>query len=174
MELRERGERHGHGEGGLDGSWTDTPMSPGPECLLCDSAPTAMATGKLCVCLSLSGHLSSPQAPARWCLCPCLGSRAEGTKAGPGLSPVTPRGARRWGQDDSGLATSHSLTPVYPDVGTAQGQRLPTWSIRRALSPILCLALSSSLPTSIPSLLHFRAVEPLASFTLSGPQFFHL
>lgn len=64
-----------------------------------------------------SWALSSPHAPALWSLCPCLGSRAGGTEAGQGLSPVTHHGARRWGQDDSGLATSPGLTPVYPDAG---------------------------------------------------------
>lgn len=45
---------------------------------------------------------------------------------------------------------------------TPQGQRFPAWSFSRALSPILLtphLGLSSFLPTSIPSLLHFLAVQ---------------
>ena len=127
-----------------------------------------------------SWALSSPHAPALWSLCPCLGRRAGGTEAGQGLSPVTHHGARRWGQDDSGLATSPGLSPVYPDAGTSHcsGPEAPSTVLPRALSPIVSLTprlvLSSFLPISIPSPLHFLAVEPLASFTLSGPQFFHL
>lgn len=91
------------------------------------ATPMAMATGKLCL-PKPPRALSSPHTPTFWSLYPCLGIRARGTEAGQGLSPVTSHGAKQLGQDDSGLATSHGLTPVYPDAATSHisGPKVPS------------------------------------------------
>lgn len=65
-----------------------------------------------------------------------------------------PRGAQRLGQDDSGLATSHGLTPVYPDAGTSccSGPKVPGSVSHLALTPATPkLVVSFLLPTPRPS-----------------------
>lgn len=119
----------------LGGSWTVAPVSMGPECLLCDSVP--LVTPLLWPqASSVSAH--TPQGPqltthARPLVTvPCLGSRAGGTEAGQGFKLSHPHGAKRWGYDDSGLATS--LTPVYPDAGTSHASGGKASSVEQSLS----------------------------------------
>ena len=90
-----------------------------------------------------SWALSSPHAPALWSLCPCLGSRAGGTEAGQGLSPVTHMGPGGGGRMIQAWPLPLAL-PLFTQMqgpATAQGQRLPARS-----SPEPCLPSSPDSP----------------------------
>lgn len=140
----------------LGGSWTVTPVSMGPECLLCDSIPpvTPLLWPQAS---SVSAH--TPQGPqltthARPLVTvPCLGSRAGGTEAGQGFSSVTPMGPRGGGMMIQAWPLPLPLFTQMQAPAPPQGGRLPAPSLSRAGSPIppdsppFC----SFLPTSIPS-----------------------
>lgn len=50
---------------------------------------------------------------------PMFRRQGRGHPSWPSIQPSHDSGAKRWGRGDSGLATSHGLTPVYPDAGTS-------------------------------------------------------
>lgn len=77
--------------------------------------------------------LSSPHMPALWSLCPGLGKRAGGTKAGQGFSPVTPMGPKGGGMMIQAWPLPMALT-LFTQM-QAPATPLPAWSLSKVLSP---------------------------------------
>lgn len=154
---------------GLEG--TGAPVSMGPECCSVTQPPRPWPQAS-----SVSAQISrGPQLttrPALWSLRLCLGSRAEGTKAGQGLSavippprhPVEPRGGGR-------MIQAWPLPMALPCLPRCRHQLLlgagSQLCLHLALTPATPkLVISFLLPTPRPS------CGSSGKFALSGPWFF--
>jgi hypothetical protein len=149
----------------------------GPKCLLCDSAPPPPPSPlpphsqghRQALCLLHLHDLGLTTCSRPVASVPMFRQQGKGYPGWPRAQPRLLCEAR--------MIQAWPLPwpyPCLPDVGPSHTSPRSMELLQEPCLPYSHLVLGFSFPVSLPSLLCFLAVGPLASFTLSGSQFSHL